>query len=118
MMALEVVMPTYAYRHPELERAWHTQAKDLEVARKNFEDAWALRVAEGLLEAVDGSFFDGKVRLWPVYKPDDLCPNDLGGHMMVEDTRPERRQFTTRVGTPVTCMLCKGTGWTKGGVSL
>lgn len=108
-------IPTYAYHHPELSRRWHTQAKNLALATKRFEDSWALRVFEGLLEDVDGSFFDGEVKVCSAYRQDDLCPKDLGGHMIMEDKRPERREFSSQPGmTPVSCMLCQGTGWGNG----
>lgn len=108
---------TYRFTHPELTRAWHTQAENDEHARKRFEDAWALRTQFGLLERVDGSFFDGEVFVAPYAMPDDLCPRSLEGHMIFEDSRPERREFNSKEGTPVMCILCEGTGWSGGKVS-
>lgn len=108
-------MHTYRYRHPELKRPWHCQAEDLERAHKRFEDAWALRIPEGLLESVDGSFFDGETK--ECYQPaeDDLCPKSLEGHMIFNDPRPERTEFgRPRGASPVLCVLCQGTGWSAG----
>ena len=110
-------MRTWRYHHPELDLPWHTRARDREDASKRFEDCWALRVGEGLLEDVDGSFYDGRVGP-SEDRPGDLCPKDLSGHMVYEDPRPSRREWHQGTeATPVACLLCSATGWKSGGAS-
>jgi len=106
----------FVYKHPELERLWHVHSDTEENATKRFEDCWALRVHQGLLEDVDGSFFDGDViegeEDSEEDSEEDLCPYDLNGHFWQPDNRPSRVQFTSYKGLkPVACIMCQYTGW-------
>ena len=104
----------FIYVHPELDKPWRHTSHTQEDAAKAFEDIWAMRVHEGLLEHVDGSFFDGEVRVGEVGQEDNLCPCDLSGHMWVDDTRTERREFVSRPDhKPTVCVLCKTVGWSE-----
>lgn len=113
-------MKSWAFIHPELAKPWYTRARDHADAKKRFEDCWALRIPQGLLEDVDGSFFDGTV-VGAENQVDDLCAYDLNGHFWQPDDRPERRAFSlpkVMAGLaggveqhPVVCLMCQATAW-------
>ncbi len=103
-------MKPWAFTHPELKTPWHTKATTLEAAKKRFEDCWALRIPQGLLEDVNGSFFDGDV-VEVVAAEDDLCPYDMAGHFWQPDERPERVEFVSTVRKPVICVMCQDVAW-------
>lgn len=82
-----------------------------------------MRIPQGLLEDVDGSFFDGAV-VAAEGQEDDLCAYDLNGHFWQADDRPERREFApanllaslasmsrTTERHPVVCVMCQATAW-------
>lgn len=109
---------SYVYQHPELTRPWSALALSKAEATQRFEDCWALRVAAGLLETVDGNFYDGIVSAAAMPLEEDLCPNDLAGHFWSEDERAERvemaatrAKLTTHL--PIACILCKATSWRR-----
>lgn len=117
-------MRSWSFTHPELPKPWYTRARNQEKATQRFEDCWALRIPHGLLEAVDGSFFDGTVAL-AQDQDDDLCPGDLGGHFWQPDKRPERREnalsnlmaglSSPGLGIeklhPAICLMCDALTW-------
>lgn len=109
---------SYTYQHPELDSPWAAQAANDDEARLRFEDCWALRVQAGLLEAVDGNFFDGTITLAAMPLEENLCPNDLSGHFWSDDDRPIRvevpsTQTKAKTHRPVACILCEATSWKR-----
>ncbi len=109
-------MDTYLYNHPELEPPlWVVKASTVQRAHQAFEDCWQLRVAQGLLEHVDGNFWDGELTESPIPLEGNLCSHSLGGHWWEEDERPERLEHVNdvlqRMAKPMVCILCTGTEW-------
>ena len=108
----------FIYVHPELNEPWRYSSATKGDAEKAFEDIWHLRVPEGLLEHVDGGFFDGETRPGETGQKNNLCAKDMTGHMWTDDDRPARTEFNSsplsaRVGKkPIVCILCGHAGWT------
>lgn len=54
-------MQSFAYKHPEIDDPWHTEAVDQESARGDFESRWLDSTKRGDLAEVQGSFSDGTI---------------------------------------------------------
>jgi hypothetical protein len=108
-------MTTFFYRHPELTTPWIVATSNFDAAKQRFEDCWHLRVANGLLDHVNGSFFDGRIGQEESDIEDNLCPDDLQDHFWVDDERDARREFVSdtlqRHSKPVLCILCQTAAW-------
>jgi len=101
-------MNSWSFKHPELSQQWHTTADTKEAAAQRFEDCWALRIPQGLLEHVDGSFFDGETIVGDG-EADNLCAYDLSGHFWQPDLRICRLEFLKPGLKPIICIMCQET---------